>query len=66
MKEYTHLKDNGISYKDQTYTIHIEALICDAPGRAYIKCSKNHNADYSYERRVVKGSHVEGRIVFSE
>ncbi len=44
LNEYKHLQDNGISYEDQTYTVQIEALICDAPARAYLKCIKNHNA----------------------
>lgn len=30
LMEYQHLKDNGIVYKGQTYTVDIEALICDA------------------------------------
>lgn len=66
LNEYKRLKDNGISYKNQTYTVHIEALICDAPAKAYIKCIKNHNSYYSCERCVVRGEYVEGRIVFSD
>lgn len=66
LNEYKHLQDNGISYEDQTYTVQIEALICDAPARAYLKCIKNHNAYDSCERCVIRGEHVEGRIVFSE
>lgn len=66
LNEDEHLKDNGISYKDQTYTINIEALICNAPARAYLKCIKNHNSYESFKRCVIRGDHVEGRIVFNE
>lgn len=66
MNEDKHLKDNGISYKDQTYTINIEVLICDATARAYLKCIKNHNSYESCERCVTRGNHVEGRIVFNK
>lgn len=34
LNEYKHLKNNGLSYQDQTYTVNTEALICDAPARA--------------------------------
>lgn len=66
LNEDEHLKDNGISYKDQTYTINIEALICYAPVRAYLKCIKNHNSYERCKRCVIRGDHFEGRIVFNE
>lgn len=46
--------------------MHIEALICDALARAYLKCINNHNAYDSCERCVIRGEHAEGRIVFSQ
>jgi len=64
--EYKHLKDNGIVFKDQTYTVNIDALICDAPARAYLKCIKGHTAYESCERCVIRGTRFEGRIVFCE
>lgn len=53
-------------YDEKTYTVHIEALICDAPARAYLKCIKNHNAYHSCERCISKGAHVKSRVVFNE
>lgn len=35
--EYKNIKDNGIVFKGQTFTVNIDALICDAPARAYLK-----------------------------
>ena len=64
--EYKHLKDNGIVSKGQTYTVNIHALICDAPARAYLKCIKGHTSYESCERCLMRGTHVERRIVFSE
>ncbi len=64
--EYKHLKDNGIVFKGQTYTVNIDALICDAPARAYLKCIKGHTAYESCERCLIRGTRVERRIVFSE
>lgn len=64
--EYKHLKDNGIVFKGQTYTVNIDALICDAPARAYLKCIKGDTAYDSCERCSIRGERVERRIVFSE
>lgn len=64
--EYKHLKDNGIVFKGQTYTVNIDALIYDAPARAYLKCIKGHTAYDSCERCSIRGERVERRIVFSE
>ncbi len=64
--EYKHIKENGIVYKGQTYTVNIDALICDAPARAYLKCIKGHTSYESCERCLIRGARVEGRIVFSE
>ncbi|KAK0134198.1 Zinc finger BED domain-containing protein 1 [Merluccius polli] len=66
LTEYKHLKDNGIVYKGQTYTVNIDALICDAPARAYLKCIKGHASYESCERCIIRGTRVEGRMVFSE
>ena len=64
LSEYSHLKANGIVFEGRTYVVNIEALICDAPARSYLKRIKNHNAYESCERCVVRGVYVENRIVF--
>lgn len=66
LTEYKHLKENGLVFKDRTYNIHIEALVCDAPARAYLKSIKGHNSYESCERCVVRGVHVERRMVFND
>ncbi|XP_041835337.1 uncharacterized protein LOC121636092 [Melanotaenia boesemani] len=66
LTEYKYLKDNGIVYKGQTYTVTIDALICDAPARAYLKCIKGHASYESCERCVIQGTRVEGRMVFGD
>lgn len=66
LTEYKHLKDNGVVYKGQTYTVNIDALICDAPARAYLKCIKGPTSYESCERCIIRATRVEGRMVFSE
>lgn len=64
LSEYKHLKTTGLLFKGLTYTVNIDALICDAPAWAYLKCIKGHTAYESCERCLVRGTRVEGRIVF--
>ena len=66
LTEYKHLKDNGIVYKGQTYTVNIDALICGVPTRAYLKCIKGHTLYESCGRCIVRATRVTGRMVFTE
>lgn len=42
----------------------VGSFICDAPARAFLKCTKGHNAYYACERCTIKGR-WNGRVVFS-
>lgn len=66
LTEYKHLKDSGIVYEGHTYTVNVDAVICDAPARAYLKCIKGHTSYNSCERCVITGTSVERRIVFAD
>ena len=65
LTEYAHLKQDGITFEGQTYSVTIDSLICDAPARAFLKCIKGHTSYESCERCVTRGTRVERRIVFS-
>ena len=64
LQETQQLLDEGVMYNDKHYNISLSAFICDAPARAFLKCIKPHNAYYSCERCVIKGS-WNGRVVFN-
>ncbi|KAL7382570.1 hypothetical protein ABVT39_024430 [Epinephelus coioides] len=66
LTEYKHLQNNGLIYKGQTYNVHVKALVCDAPARAYLKCIKGHNSYEGCERCTVRGAQVERRMVFND
>lgn len=66
IEEYKRLKENGLVFECQAYSVNINALICDAPARAYLKCIKGHTSYESCERCVIRGARVERRIVFND
>lgn len=62
--ELNNLVQNGISVGDDVLTVSVGSFICDAPARAFLKCTKGHNAYYACERCTIKGR-WNGRVVFS-
>lgn len=53
--ELNNLVQNGISVGDDVLTVSVGSFICDAPARAFLKCTKGHNAYYACERCTIKG-----------
>ena len=64
LHELIHIQQQGINFENVTYRICVKAFICDAPARAYLKCTKSHSGYYSCERCIVKGS-WNGRVVYN-
>ncbi|XP_065658789.1 uncharacterized protein LOC136083318 [Hydra vulgaris] len=44
------LKQHGFLFNNKTYIVKIDAIICNAPARAFIKCIKPHSGYNSCER----------------
>ena len=64
LSEYEELHNNGIMIEDKQYFLEVNAIVCDAPARQFLKCIKAHNAYYGCERCIVKGEYVERRMIF--
>ena len=65
LMELQEMLQNGIQVNEIIKQVEVFAFICDAPARAFVKCIKGHNAYYSCERCVVKGT-WNGRVVFND
>lgn len=63
--ELSSLQSGGIVYNNRVIPVNVRSFICDAPARAFIKCTKGHNAYYGCDRCVQKGK-WDGRVVFPE
>eukprot|EP00111_Clytia_hemisphaerica_P013454 TCONS_00039496-protein len=55
LKEYKELRDHGFVFEDKQYFVKIWCMLCDAPARQFIKCTKGHGGFYACERCVIKG-----------
>ena len=53
----------GVSCDSKTFQVGIQAFICDAPARAFIKSIKGHTGYYACERCVVKGQWKNNRVM---
>ena len=63
--ELLDLQEKGIDHEGIRFDVMINAFICDAPARAFVKCIKGHNAYEACERCEALASHVNGRMVYT-
>lgn len=65
VEELKSIEKNGIKYFDKTYSLKLDAFICDAPARSFLKGIKGHSGYHSCERCVQQGE-WHNRLVFTE
>ena len=61
VEEITILHEGGFSYSDRKIKVTLDAAICDAPARAFVKCIKGHSGYSACERCIQTGEHTGGR-----
>lgn len=66
LSEMRDLMENGMLIKGRHVTVKLQAVVCDAVARSYLKSIKSHNGYYGCERCAQKGVHQEGRMLFPE
>jgi hypothetical protein len=64
LDELRELQQNDILYEGKYFHVTVKGFVCDAPARAYLKCTKKNNAKAGCERCQIKGT-WEGRVVFN-
>jgi len=62
--KYFDLKNNGFCINEQPRQINIRAIICDAPARAYVTCTKSHNGHFACGKCTVTGESINRRMTF--
>ncbi|XP_075535096.1 uncharacterized protein LOC142570615 [Dermacentor variabilis] len=64
VREVSELASEGLSIGDVRVQVSIEAMVCDAPARSYVKCIVGHTGYCACERCNQKGRHIENRVTF--
>lgn len=63
--ELNQLLVTGFTFNDIQYTVAVHSFICDAPARAFIKCTKSHTGYSSCDRCTIVGQFYSGRVVLN-
>lgn len=63
VEELVKLLDDGFNFENNNYTLKVHSFICDAPARAYVKCTKQHGG-YSACDKCVEPGEYRGRVVY--
>ena len=58
--EYKQITEKDFAWDDKIYFVKIEAIVCDAPARQFVKCIKGHSGYYSCERCEIQGNWEQG------
>lgn len=66
VKEYVHLRDNGVSIQNKQCYVRIHALICDAPARAFVCGIKHHTGYFGCSKCIVEGDFLDHKLVYLE
>lgn len=62
--EYENLHSHGFDFNNDHYIVSIRAIICDAPARSYISCTKGHNAYFGCGKCMEEGHYEDHRMLF--
>lgn len=66
VNEFIHLSQNGITVCNKTYVIAINAILYDAPARAFVTCTKGHIGYFACSKCIQEGDFVQNRVIFPE
>ena len=55
LQELKLLQVNGLYFDRQHFSVSVSNFICDAPARAFLKCTKIHNDRIAAGSRVIVG-----------
>lgn len=64
IEEIKTLKQNGVLHQGTVHKVKIKAFVCDAPARAFLKCTVGHNGLQGCERCVAPAVSVQRRVTY--
>lgn len=66
VNEFINLTQTGIIVDNETYTVTINALLCDAPAKSFVTDTKGHTGYFACSKCMQEGDFVHNRIIFPE
>lgn len=60
------LQTNGFNFNGRLLEFNIRHYICDAPARAFIKCTVEHGGRFACEKCTVEGEWIENRMTYCD
>lgn len=68
IEEYRRCTNEGVLVfdKQERVTLYLKTVICDAPARAFVKCTQLHNGHYGCDKCEEKGVWMSHRMTFSK
>lgn len=64
VEEITPIIKNKFHVNNKAFNVKVHALICDAPAKAFILCTKGHSGYHSCSKCMIKGKYIIGRTCF--
>lgn len=64
VREVPELASEGLSIGDVQVQVNMEAMVCNAPAKSYVKCIVGRTGYYACERCNQKGRRIEHRVTF--
>lgn len=64
VNELIYFINEGYFHNNYKIKISLFALICDAPAKSFVLCTKSHTGFYSCTKCIIKGEYIKGRICF--
>lgn len=61
--EMSNLLQDGFSFNGLRFKVEIHSFVCDAPARAFIKCTKSHSGYSACDKCTEKGEYYNGRVI---
>jgi len=57
------LLQNGFTFDGNTLKVEVHSFVCDAPARAFLKCTKLHSGYSSCDKCIKPGEYYKNKIV---
>ncbi|XP_046407945.1 uncharacterized protein LOC124172544 [Ischnura elegans] len=56
--------DTGIDFNNRVVTVKLSGIVCDAPAKAFITCTKGHAGYFSCSKCSQEGRYIRGRVCY--